>query len=650
MSAVRHALSFATHLLRSNGALRGFGVRLVLSVWLTLMAVSWSQVAVAQPNVQLNASGDAVEQGDAIQIQLSVGGAEEAPSNPRLTAPPGFVVVGPSVGTSQQISVGSGGFQRSVGMTATWRVNATKLGEFVIGPASVTVDGKVWHSNPITVRVVAKGTLPRRPQRRGPPSIFDDDFFQGFGRPGRSLFDDILQADEPPAPALPSEYQIDVAPDPYAFLRATALPQSVVIGQQVTFRVYAYGALGRFNENNSHEARKADFFAVPLGDSNRPTPFYRVRVGDRDFVATKIRDVALFPLKAGKLEIGPMSIAFYGSRYASGAHPEGLERATQPIFIDVQEPPSAGRPIGYQVGNVGRFELSAVVAPRQVAAGDSISVVATLRGQGQLPARLSTPDQRNVEWLEPSIQEQIKADDSGRLGGTRVFTYVVKLEQAGKVDLGTLALDYYDPERSAYQTARVNLGEITVSPAAAMTATAGGSPSTPKEHSLLDGTQVQKQLAPARAPQNFVADTRGFWLLLALLPALSVVLQVSGRRLQRFRSERRSQHASPAHIANDSLKQAATELRAGDESRAISHLERALFSALDSATGLKSRGFVRADLRAALENKQLPAELAQASVDLLARLEDARFTGASGAATLLEQARPLVKKVLNHAA
>jgi BatD DUF11 like domain len=622
------------------GRLRGAG----LAALLAMPVLAWSQPASADPAVQLNASANAVELGDSIQVQLSASGSDEAPSNPRLASPAGFVVVGPNVGTSQQISITGNGIVRSVGLNATWRVSATKLGEFTIGPATVTVDGQQWRSGTVSVRVVEKGSLPRRARRRG-MSPFDDDFFKGFGLPGGSLFDDLTQPAAPPEPeAIPPELQIATAPDPNAFLRATITPAHAVVGQQVTFRVYAYGALGRFNENNPHEARRPDFFSVSLLDPNQPPGLYRVNIDGRLFVAAKIRDMALFPLKSGALDIGPMSIAFYGSRYVTNRHPEGLERSSNSLVVQVEEPPANGRPASYQVGNVGRFKLSAVVSGRQAQVSDSISVVATITGTGNPPTRLNTPDQHAVEWLEPSIQEQVKPDPEGNIAGTRVFTYILKLKQPGKIALGALSLDYYDPALGTYQTARVELGEVDVTPSKETQETKV----TPTQTALAEHLQPRTQPSAPTASGIPLTDRRWYWWFLGALPIASLIVQRSFSVWRRYNGQRAAKAASPATLAHDALKAAAEAFTQGNHDVAVGQLERAVFSALEAVTSLKPRGLLRTELAQALIDRGLDEPLARESIQFLEQLEDARFaSGSRTDAVLLTNAKQLIKRLLH---
>ncbi|MGK4422296.1 hypothetical protein ACSLVQ_29020, partial [Klebsiella pneumoniae] len=81
---------------------------------------------------------------------------------------------------------------------------------------------------------------------------------------------------------------------------------------------------------------------------------------------------------------------------------------------------------------------------------------------GNVPSQLSPPIRNDVEWLEPELHEESKADADGRVSGKRTFSYVVRIHRAGDVPLGDATLPYYDPELRRYTIARAALGTVHV--------------------------------------------------------------------------------------------------------------------------------------------------------------------------------------------
>src|SRR5262249_2823499 len=155
---------------------------------------------------------------------------------------------------------------------------------------------------------------------------------------------------------------------------------------------------------------------------------------------------------------------------------------------------------------------------------DGVSVVAKLSGVGNIPSTLVIPQQRGVEWLEPSLIEDI--DTKGAIvKGMRVFTYVVKLDEPGRVDLGALTLPYFDPKKRAYAGARAELGKVQVDPNPKAPSPAGSAAQATRADKT-NGSALpapRATLAAYSRPQAPFTDGLGFWALLFGAP-LAVTL------------------------------------------------------------------------------------------------------------------------------
>ena len=174
--------------------------------------------------------------------------------------------------------------------------------------------------------------------------------------------------------------------------------------------------------------------------------------------------------------------------------------------------------------------------PRRVTAGDSVGVVAKLEGTGSIPTALRAPEQRGVEWLDPTHLDQIGAEN-GVVRGFRAFNYVVKLKDAGHIDLGEIKLPYWDPKRRTYAVARAKLGAVDVAPSLQAKPVA----SAPNDKAAADPLALR----PRRALTAFGAgaapftDGSRFWLLIFGAP-LAVALSGLGLELGgRLQSESR---------------------------------------------------------------------------------------------------------------
>lgn len=612
----------------------------LLVAGVTLLASpAWAQVS-----IDLDVPATTVEVGQAFSVQMQALDSEGTPESPTLKAPPDFAVEGPSVGTNHQMSFVNGQITRRSGISATWRLAARRTGVFTIGPASVqTAKGRA-DSRAVNIKVVPQGSLPKRPQRgRGFP-FDDDDFFgglPGFGMRRRSLIDEMLGGQqEESEPQAPPEFALDQAPDSKGFVRAKAAPDSVVVGQQVLVDVFAYGSQGRFRENNPHEPRRSDFYSYTLVENSQQQPIYAVEIAGVRYYAVRVRRYALFPLKTGDLEVGPMQMSFYGSAYVTRTAPDGMVRQSPVLQIHVTEPPADGRPIGYQVGDVGDFSLRAEVSPRKLTQGESLSVTAFLEGSGNLPGHLLTPEQKGVTWLEPTIRGDAKEIREGVVGGSRSFTYVVKLDTSGDVDLGDLTLPYYDPASKSYKVARAGLGKVNVAARAASAAAAATGASAEQKRSLASLLSPAEELGPAPVASKPLPEHRFFWLALLGAPMSVIAAQTLRRAVRQVIARTQSKKDSLHRQYKDALAEAKTKTNAADVKAACGALERALYLGIEAHTKIRGRALVQSDLILKLAQHGLSNEQCSALASLLAELDRLRFApDAANPSELLERTK-----------
>ena len=546
----------------------------------------------------------------------------------RLPLPPGMSAGPPSRSPQSQVSIINGQMSQRVGVTLTWTVTPSKVGSFKVGPPSATFGGERAQGNPIPVEVVAGATGggQQRTRRNFDPFNFFDPFSGGSPFPPGFNFktpfdDDPAEQQQPEEPSYPEELRVDKAPDQIAFLRATIAPNPVVVGQQVTLRVFAYGGRGQFSAENPNEPSHADFLTFDSGPDQ--VKAYLVPVSGIRFIAAKLRELPMFPLHAGTLRAGNMKMGFAGRGYPPAPTGGALMRESNWVNLVVTEPPLDGRPAGYKIGDVGEYHIEATVEPRQVLAGESISVVAKLAGVGNVPFKLQTPESRGVEWLEPALTEKMEAP-GGVVQGSRTFSYVVRMTEPGKIDLGEVSLPYYDPKRHAYAVARAKLGEIEVKP----NPNAVKSKVEPKPNDRLAGVlHARDTLGSMPAVQQPLSDRPGFWAALLLAPFGVVFAGGALSVAARARAKLRERGASLGAQLETALREA-RELSTRDTQGSVAAVERALFLAIESKLNLKARAILKSELPSALIERGLPSARAEALARILEDCDTLRFVGA----------------------
>jgi len=625
----------------------------LLAALLSLFALSAPRTALAALDLTARASAREVEVGEvfAVELKASVDQDVELPSDPQLTPPADMSIVGgPSIssGTFAQFGGGAASVRKTFG--ATWNLTAGKPGSYVIPAPSVEWQGKRARASSIPITVVPSTGRPRAQQRPsfpfllpgGPPSQFQWPF-------GRNPFDDLDEEDQQDTGA--AELSMPTAPDPIMFLRAIPDKTSAVVGEQVTVSFYwYYRDLVEMNERR--DAPMSDFLRVPLlrnPGADMPT---HTRAGGQRYMVRLIDRVALFPLKAGELRTGSMSGRFSGRRVGSR-----VQRASNDVVIRVTEPPAAGRPPGYQLGDVGRFSLSAAVQPRQIDQGGSLAVTVRVTGAGNFPQSLRLPARTGVEWLDPEKRDQIEPR-GGVISGWRSFGYVVRLEESGTVNLGAIELAFWNPDENRYVVERADLGAVEVTPVTPSAAAAGPSGSAAAPGAAPGAAPASRDpFATMPAPRAALAAYAPpppprlsgplLWGLLAAPPLLIGLLGVGERMAQRARA-RRAAGATPAALSSEAQREAEEAAARGDVKETAAAVERAVHRAIEATTGLRSRGVLLDALPDELADKGVHRPLAERARDVLADCAAIRFdpTASTTEATqLAERARAVTAEL-----
>ncbi|MDI1477405.1 BatD family protein [Polyangium sp. y55x31] len=601
--------------------------------------VSVATIAHADPQVTTRVSARKVEVGEPFSVQLSalVTPGEPIPNDPRLAPPAGATIQGgPAVGTSMVSINGS----TRVGIDASWQLVSNAPGRVKIPAPSVLWQGKRVSGQAVEVEVVpASGR--RRPQSPfllpGGPGLFG----QIFG--GHDPFADDDDDDEP-QPALDEKLELKTAPDPYVFLHARADKKEAVVGEQVTVSFYIYQRVN-VEMAPARDASMTDFIRMSMISTPGFEPPFRTRAGGKTYMARLIDRVALFPVRTGDLHVGPMTIKFSGQHVG-----RMVDRSSEDLVIHVTEPPRAGRPPGYVLGDVGRFSLSATVEPRRLTQGGSIAVTVQVKGSGNFPQTLAVPARTGVEWLDPEKRESI-GPQGAIITGYRSFGYVVRIQEQGQVELGKIDLPYWDPTSKRYEVASVELGKVDVAPSAtpdprasasaSPSAAPGADPAAPKGEADPFATlpAPRATLGAFIAPSAPLFDGASLYVVIAAPPLAYGLLATAAAGARRLRSRRAAGASSPTRLANVALDEADQARERGDTKALSAAVERAIHHAIKAATDLESRGILLGDLTKELEDAGVSEDLASRTRSLLDEASALRFDPGASAASLEELAK-----------
>lgn len=575
-----------------------------------------------------------------VRVTAVQGDGDETPSSPQLQINGAADIQGPNVATQTSMRMHNFSVTHEQSVVATWIVTPTAKGQLTIGPATFVLGNKQLRGETIVVRV---DDAPNAGPQTGRPDPFNPFSFDPFsfrrGAPTPQASYGLNEA--------PVELELERAPHPIAFLRAVPSKRKVVVGEAFTLEIYAYGSRGQFREVSPTEPSTSDFLSFPVVEHSQEEPPYVTTIGDEQWFLVKLRELVLVPLRSGKTSIGGMEAFVNGPGYPARGSRYGMKVTCAPLDIEVVEPPLEGRPEGYLLGDVGRLGLQAELSSRKLAQGDYLQLVVRVKGSGSLPSRVQLPSLPGLEWQEPALEGGPKVRD-GKLGGTRTLKIAGRVNQAGTLDLGDVTLPYYDPTAREYRIARAALGSLEVTPSTAAAArpssTDPAPPSAARAGPPLAPRKALADWSPARA--SWIRP--GYWWTLVLLPA-SVALGRLFLALARSWRSRSAAGPTREQTLRQALSLAKQSAAAGDFPATVRHLERALYEAVEEASGVRARGVLRAHVESVLVDADLEAALAAAVGGAIVELEALRYEPGDKTATgLVEQVAAVLKKLQKH--
>jgi oxygen tolerance protein BatD len=602
---------------------------LALLALLVLLALAMPRSAAAQntPQIQTEVDQDTVGVGDVVRLVMNATSADAMPSDPRLGTANGFSVRGQNESPTQtHISINGNRMDRYT-LTVEWALQAQRPGTFTVGPPNVVIGGSRFAGQAARIHVVPAGQAPARRPRQAPQQQNPFGLGPGFSPfdpwknmiPGFDNLDQQMQA--PPPPTTDPKLALEPPRGSVYFLHATVDKPNAVVGEQVTFSIYEYldvTATDVAIDEDARDAQVPDFVKHPLHQEDQDAVLAGyASSGGHTWVVKLVRRWALFPLRTGDLDIEPMRETLVRPHSVAGQ-----PRTTETLHVHVTEPPLAGRPAGYAVGDVGRFALTAQVQPREVEAGGAVGVHVELSGTGNLPGTLVPAAREGVEWLAPEVHDQVGATAHDLYGGKRTFDFVVRVKKTGTVDLGTLTLPFWDPDPKRYDVARAPLGalHVTAAPGAAPVAEAADPilPGLPDPHDTLAGSNERRK---------FADDTALFWIAGVGVWPLAFGVAVGGRAAaRRVRRMWRGRRASPAADLKDRVALAHVACGGKDAREADAAIARALEAATVVHAGVSVRAAVGGEIVDRLERAGVTHDAASSVAKLLRECEVARFS------------------------
>jgi hypothetical protein len=516
--------------------------------------------------LELTATTDRTElaQDEVLVLTVRVDSDDGSPSLELHEAELPFRVLSRSWSTDVSFGLGGGaGVQLRRSRVLTLALSPVRTGELVIPPVVATVKGVRRQTEPIRVKVVAAGRGPRPPPQAPDRS--------GGGWRG---------------------WERDLA------LEVDVDRREVFLGEQVTATVWLLSPAGVI-DTESYQPPLYDGFWVEEVERPQRLAFQIRNVRGVPTRAYPLQKLALFPTRAGALELGPFKIDVAlrlgsDSLLAPFGDVRRARRRSAPVEIRVKPLPP-GAPAGFQGVNVGAWSLGVATSEKTATAGQPIAIRVTATGEGNVRALSlpAVPDVPGTRRFDPTTSEDLQRR-GGRIGGSRTVETVLVPEAPGELVVPELVWSFFDPKAGRYETVRTAALHVPVLPGAPA---AAADLAPPRAALVLRPLRTDGAPASARPPPW----RRAPFLAAVALPPLALAALALADALRR-----RTAAAAPARRARGAGRLAERRLRAarrqaaGDPAGALAGIERALSGYAADRLGRGTAALTRAELCDAL--------------------------------------------------
>jgi uncharacterized membrane protein len=592
-----------------------------------IFILSFFSICTATAQVEFNVSAPRlVGVGETFRVTFAVN------ANLENFTPPEFsgliVIAGPSQSTSTNMQVINNKVTQSMTISFVYVVQAAQEGKASIGAAKVTVEGKVYQTNPVSIDVVKDAPTQQGRQQ------------QQQANSGK------VSADE-----------TDI------FARITFSKPQVVRGEYLiaTIRLYTR-QLNILGFENVKFPSFNGFWSQEI-DSPRQLEFKeRETINGKIYYTDVVRRYALFPQQTGAIKVDPFEVTCV-LQVRGNAQPRSLFDSffdtPQSVRKNISSPATSievnklpdGAPASFK-GAVGtNFQMDARFNRDSIQANDAVNLTVKISGEGNL--KLLEAPQINFpphfETYDIKIADNSKTSGAG-VSGSKSFEYPVIPRSEGSFDISGPEFSYYDINKKQYVTLRskdLHLGVSKDPNAGTAVATQGFNQQSVKS---LNSDILYIKTAPLllRSTTALFFGSIAYYMIFVVLLLLFILTYYwLKRRIKHSQDIRRTRHRKANKIAMKRLKTAGEFLRQQNMNSFYDELSRAMWGFLTDKAGLSVADLSRETAREAMVAKNAKEEDIAAYLHVLDECEFARYapnTGQSEMQQVYEEAIQIISK------
>ncbi len=510
--------------------------------------------------------------------------------------PPNFdnftVVGGPNQSVSTSWINGKKTFQK----TYSYFLAPKKRGNFSIKQATISVDGQVYKTSPITITVTKAVDKPKN------------------GNNAEYLATENIH--------LVAEVSNS---NPY-------LNEAIT----VIYKLYVSPNTGVSNWREIDSPKFDDFWSQNI--DIKGLKILNGTYKGEDYRYVVLRKSVLYPQKTGKLDIEPLSLDItvdvptkrrdiFGGRLMTQVH-RTVSAGNR--TINVKPLPEEGKPLDF-TGAVGEFQFRLMTSKTELNATESLQAKVEVSGKGNLKLfelpKLNVPS--SLEVYEPEHKESVRTNLKG-MQGSISDSYTIVPQYRGKYPIPSISFSYFDLKTESYKriSSEETVIDVQEGPSHGNSDNNTTASNTSKQPVLLNNDQfafvkTNANLVPKKNTHFF--KSTAFWSSL-LAPFLAIPLAIIYRRKKAERD---------ADVVGNRLRKAdrLAKRYLGEAKRALGQkeafyvaLEKALHNYLKAKLNIETSDLSKDRIRTLLSERQVQSSTITEFDNILESCELARYT------------------------
>ena len=584
-----------------------------LLLWLLL----WMVAPSVRADVQVVASaGSAASVGGRITLSVKVNTNKSVEAG-ELSLPEGVEkLYGPARSSNSSISIVNGKTTSESSTTLTYTLSASKAGEFVLGPLTVSVGGQTYKSNTVKVTVV-EGDLPGQSSGGSKKTGSGSGNKVATSGSGKDLFVTAT-----------------------ANKREVWEQEPVLLSYKVYTRLNLTQLSGKMPDLNGCLSKE-----IKLPDEKN---FSVEAWGGENYYSVEWSRYVLFPQKAGTVSVPSIKFegivvyqdafedifdAFFSGRRAG----RQVKREISAPGVEIRvKPLPQGKPEDFS-GGVGTFSIKSSLKTKAARTGESVDVEVLISGLGNLdlitPPELAWPD--GFEAYEPKAEVDSRVTSEGMRGSLRL-SYVAIPQSKGTYTIPAVRLSYFDLGSGTYKT--IESEPLTVEVAQGEKASLSGKKRAVSAQSDIRYLK-QWEWKPGKGGREFFGS-RLHWALyvglIVLLVVIVLLVKLAGRRGRATGDGRKEKKC---------LRRARQALRAGKEDVFYEEVLAGVRSFLGSRLGIADADLNESSIDEGLSRSGVDEATREGVKELLSSCEMHRYGAVSserGAEETLSEAERIV--------